>query len=328
MKNHADRLPRFLGLMVAGLILFAAALPSGAASYPAKPIEMIIGAGPGSASDVIGRALAHSARKFIDQPIVVINKTGGGGVVGTEYVIGSKPDGYTILFGFGSGEHIMAPHMQKLPHNPVASLKTVILVTETPIVLAVKGDSPFKKVKDLIDFAKQNPGKASFGATPGGVTQIVPEVLAMKGGAKFVLIPTTGSGATLTQVMGGHITMGSLTPSVAVGPVKSGRVRALAVSSEKRNRVLPDVPTFKEEGFDIVMAAIKGIAVPQNTPEEIVQALHDGFKKCLSDPEFVSFMEKTGEPITYRDSKDYGAYLQNMYKFSGEVIESLGLKAK
>jgi hypothetical protein len=195
MKNNARRLPRFFGLMVAGLILFAAALPSEAASYPAKPIEMIIGAGPGSASDIIGRSLANSVRKFIDQPIVVINKTGGGGVVGTEYVIASKPDGYTILFGFGSGEHIMAPHMQKLPHNPVASLKTVILVTETPIVLAVKGDSPYKKVKDLIDFAKQNPGKASFGATPGGVTQIVPEVLAMKGGAKFVLIPTTGSGA-------------------------------------------------------------------------------------------------------------------------------------
>jgi tripartite-type tricarboxylate transporter receptor subunit TctC len=308
--------------------LLSGSYPAWAASYPTKPLEMIVAYTPGSATDVIARALANTARKYIDQPIVVINKSGGGGVVGNEYVINAKPDGYTLLFGFGSGETLLAPHMQKLPHNPVVSIKSVILVTETPIVQAVKGDSPFKKPKDVVEYAKQNPGKVSFGASAAGFTQITPEVFAMKGGVKFIFIPTSGTGATLTNIMGGHVTMGSLTPSVAVGPYKAGKIRPLAVSSEKRNKVLPDIPTFREEGYDIVMAAIKGIGVPQGTSDEIGRYLHDAFKKTIEDPEFQEFMDKMGEPITYRDSQDFTNYLQGMYKVCGTIIDSLGMKAK
>jgi tripartite-type tricarboxylate transporter receptor subunit TctC len=299
-----------------------------AASYPIKPIEMVVGYSAGSATDIVARALAASARKFIDQPIVVMNKAGGGGQVGNEYVINAKPDGYTVIFGYGSGETIIAPHMLKLPHNPVAAMRPVILVTETAICLAVKGDSPFKTIKDLVEYAKANPGKASFGASPGGFTQITPELLAMKAGVKFNFIPTTGTGATLTNVMGGHVTMGSLTPSVAAGPMKSGKIRVLAVASENRNNMLPDVPTFREEGYDILMAAIKGIAVPKQTPEEAVRFIHDRFKKVIQDPEFVAVMDKLGEPVTYKDTKDFTEYIQKMFKVCGETIEALGMKAK
>ncbi len=301
---------------------------SWAAGYPTKPIEMIVAYSAGSATDIIARALAASARKVIDQPVVVINKAGGGGQVGNEYVINAKPDGYTIIFGYGSGETIIAPHMLKLPHNPIEAMRPVILITETPICLAVKGDSPFKKVKDLVEYAKANPGKASFGASPGGFTQITPELLAMKSGVQFNFIPTTGTGATLTNVMGGHVTMGSLTPSVAAGPMRSGKVRVLAVASETRNKMLPDVPTFREEGYDILMAAIKGIAVPKQTPEEAVRYIHDQFKKIIQDPEFVAVMDKLGEPITYKDTKDFPEYIQKMYKVCGEIIDALGMKAK
>ncbi|MCX5907492.1 MAG: tripartite tricarboxylate transporter substrate binding protein [Deltaproteobacteria bacterium] len=318
-----------LGVLTGFLTLGLSFHPAlGAAKYPSKPIEMVVGYGAGSVTDIVARALANSARKYIDQPVVVMNKAGGGGQVGNEYVINAKPDGYTVIFGYGSGETIIAPHMLKLAHNPVEAMKTVILVTESPMVIAVKGDSPFKKVKDVIEYAKQNPGKVSFGASPGGITYTTPELLAMKGGVKFTFVPTTGTGATLTNVMGGHVSMGSLTPSVAAGPMKSGKIRVLAIASETRNKVLPDVPTFREEGYDIVMAAIKGIAVPKETPEEVIRYLHDAFKKVIEDPEFVGLMDKLGEPITYKDSKDFEIYIQKMYKVCGEIIEALGQKAK
>ena len=317
-----------LGFVFALLFSLSAALPSGAAQYPVKPIEMIVQYSPGSGTDVVARALAHTARKYITQPVVVINKAGGGGVIGNEYVITSKPDGYTILFGLGSGETLFAPHMQKLAHNPVASIKTVMLVTEAPVVLSAKGDSPYKRIKDVVDYAKKNPGKVSFAGSTGGVTQIVPELLAMQAGVKFIFMPTTGTGVTLTNIMGGHVTFGSLHPSVAVGPAKSGKIKVLAVSSEKRNSDMPDVPTLKEEGYDIVMAAIKGIGVPKETPDEIVSYLHDAFKKAIADPEFVKVMDDLGEQITYKNSKDFGDYLQVMYKKCGETIKSLGLSAK
>jgi len=317
-----------ISFILAVLFFLSTALPLCAAQYPTKPIEMIVQYSPGSGTDVVARALAHVARKYITQPVVVINKAGGGGVIGNEYVITAKPDGYTILFGLGSGETLLAPHMQKLPHNPVASIKTVMLVTEAPVALSVKGDSPFKRIKDIIDFAKKNPGKVSFAASTAGFTQIVPEVLAMKAGTKFIFMPTTGTGVTLTNVMGGHVTFGSLHPSVAIGPAKSGKIKVLAISAEKRNPDMPNVPTLREEGYDIVMAAIKGIGVPPGTPDEIVRYLHDGFKKAIADPEFVSVMDKLGEQITYKNSKDFGDYLQLMYKKCGEIIKSLGMSAK
>ncbi len=318
---------RFSFVLAIAVLISLLTAPSWAA-YPTKPIELIVAYSPGSATDVIARALANTARKYIEQPVVVINKAGGGGVVGNEYVITAKPDGYTVLFGLGSGETLLAPHIQKLPHNPVASIKTVMLVTEASIALSVKGDSPYKKLKDVVDFGKQNPGKVSFGASTGGFTQIVPEVFGMKAGMKMVFMPTTGTGATLTSLMGGHVTLGSLHPSVAGGPAKSGKIRVLAVSSEKRSPIMPNVPTFREEGYDIVMAAIKGIGVPQGTPEEAVKYLHDGFKKTIADPEFIAMMDKLGEPIIYKNPKEFSAYLQSMYKVCGEVIASLGMKAK
>jgi tripartite-type tricarboxylate transporter receptor subunit TctC len=315
-----------IGLSVLGFLL--SSVSPGWAKYPTKPIEMVVAYSAGSVTDIVARALAASARKVIEQPVVVINKAGGGGQVGNEYVITSKPDGYTIIFGYGSGETIIGPHMFKLTHNPVEEMRPVIEVTETPICLAVKGDSPFKTVKDVVEYAKQNPGKVSFGASTGGFTQTTPELLAMKAGVKFNFIPTTGTGATLTNVMGGHVTMGSLTPAVASGPLKSGKIRVLAIASETRNKLLPDVPTFREEGYDILMAAIKGIAVPKKTPEEVVRYLHDSFKKIIEDPEFIGVMEKLGEPITYKNTKDFTEYIRNMYKVCGEIIEALGMKAK
>lgn len=317
-----------LGFVLGILLLFSMVLPSQADPYPNRPIEMVVQYSPGSGTDVIARVLAHAARKYISQPIVVINKAGGGGVVGNEYVITAKPDGYSILFGLGSGETLLAPHMQKLPHDPITSIKTVMLVTEAPIVFSVKGDSPFKGIKDVVDFAKKNPGKVSFAASTGGFTQIVPEVLAYKAGTKFIFMPTTGTGVTLTNVMGGHVTFGSLHPSVAIGPAKSGKIRLLAISSEKRNDDMPNVPTMKEEGYDIVMTAIKGIGVPKDTPDEIVRYLHDGFKKAIADPEFVGAMDKLGEQITYKNSKDFGNYLKLMDKKCDELIKAIGLAAK
>lgn len=317
-----------IGVAVLGAGFLLASGSPGWAKYPTKPIEMVVAYSAGSVTDIVARALAASARKVIEQPIVVINKAGGGGQVGNEYVITSKPDGYTTIFGYGSGETIIGPHMFKLNHNPVEEMRPVILVTETPICLAVKADSPFKRVKDVVEYAKQNPGKVSFGASTGGFTQTTPELLAMKGGVKFNFIPTTGTGATLTNVMGGHVTMGSLTPAVAAGPLKSGKIRVLAIASEARNKLLPDVPTFREEGYDILMAAIKGIAVPKKTPEAVIVYLHDSFKKVMDDPEFIGIMEKLGEPITYKNSKDFTEYIQKMYKVCGEIIEALGMKAK
>jgi tripartite-type tricarboxylate transporter receptor subunit TctC len=129
---------------IAIFVLLSATASSWAANYPARPIELIVAYSPGSGTDVIARALANTARKYIEQPVVVINKAGGGGVVGNEYVINAKPDGYSVLFGLGSGETLLAPHMQKLPHNPVASIKTVLLVTEASIALSVNGDSPYR----------------------------------------------------------------------------------------------------------------------------------------------------------------------------------------
>ncbi len=307
--------------------LFFTEAPLCAELYPTKQIEMVVGFNPGSATDIVARAFANVARKYIPQPIIVVNKSAGSGAVANEYVINAKPDGYTILCGMG-GDATITPHMQDLPHNPVFSLKPVIHVTETPIVLATKGDSPFNKPRDIIEYAKANPGKVSYAATAGGFTQIVPELFAMKGGVKFVFVPSTGSGASLTSAMGGHTTLGSITPSVAAGPYKAGKIKIIGISSEERNKALPGAPTFKEEGFDIVMGSCKGITVPKETPDHIVNYLHAAFKKCIQDPEFVDFMDKAGEPITYKDPKDFKRYLETTHKIAGQIVESLGMGKK
>ena len=309
------------GSLALGLSFYPA---FGAPKYPSKPIEMVVGYGAGSATDIVARALATSARKYIDQPVVVMNKAGGGGQVGNEYVITARPDGYTIIFGYGSGETIIAPHMLKLSHNPVEAMRTVILVTETPMVIAVKGDSPFKKIKDVIEYAKQNPGKSLLRGQPGGHYPDHAGAFGHESRGEIQFHSDNGNGSYPDECHGRPCQHGFPHPVGGGGTGEVGEDPGLAVASETRNKMLPDVPTFREDGYDIVMAAIKGVAVPKQTPDEVIRFLHDAFKKAIEDPEFVAVMDKIGEPITYKDSKEFEDIFKRCIRSAGKSSRSWG----
>lgn len=278
----------FLALAVAGIAF---------AQFPTKPLNYVIAFNPGGESDIFARAQQPLLEKILGQKVIINYKIGGGGAVGWADLLKQKPDGYTF-----TGHNL--PHIILQPlTTPNSGYKTKEIVPvytfmSTPCVLAVNAKSPIKSVEDFVKYAKANPGAALVGGSASAsANEIAQKVFDKVAGIKTTYIPFTGSGDAIPALLGNHVT--ALMTYTTMGNTYEGEVRLLAVASEKRVSSLPQVPTFRELGYDLVEGAFRGAAVPPGTPDSVKKALADAFEKVNKDPEFAKKMEASGFKLEF-----------------------------
>ncbi len=299
--------------------------------YPNKPITLVCQFAAGGSTDLIGRALATVASKYLGQPVVVENKPGASGTIGTHYVLTSKPDGYTLLTT-SSGNFTSTPLTQQVPYDPIKDVKHIFNVSEHAIVFVVNADSPWKTVEEFAAYVKQNPGKLHYGQnSPGGATHMAMEMFRKAAKLDMKMIPYGSGGAeVVAALLGKHVDCAVFHPQEVGEHIKQGKLRALTVFSNKRLVSFPDIPTAKEKGYKVVLTVPKGISGPAKLPSDVVKKLHDAFKQAMNDPEFIEITKKIGENeyLSYMSGPEISKYLNEMYYDMEPLIKELGLYKK
>jgi putative tricarboxylic transport membrane protein len=315
----------FIIMLVAALTVPGAALAQD--KFPSKPITLIVPFSAGGSTDLLGRAVEKIWPKYSPQPLVLINKPGGGGVVGTEFVVRSKPDGYTLFLGYGSGHDVVMPHLQKMPYDPYKDLVAVCRLSVHSVVIVTGAKSEFSSMKDMIAWSKKE-GKpiTSSVSTKAGAVDITITAMAKAAGINVVTVPFAGGADAVTALAGGHVMIGGGHPSEVVPHIKAGRFKPLAVALPERDPALPNVPTLKEEGINVyTWGSIKGVAAPAATPKEVVEYLETTFKKVCEDAEFKKIMADLDQPIMYQDSAAFTKFLQQAFGDYGKLIKDLNI---
>jgi len=299
------------------------------AAYPDKPIQLIVPYGAGGSTDVLARAITQVAPRFFPQPVVVVNKAGGGGIPGRVDVVKAKNDGYTLLFGWGSGEDLVVPHQRSLPYDIFKDFETICRISVHSIVLASPVTAPYKTLPELVTWAKANEPVTATVSTKGASVDITLLLFAKAAGFKLTTIPGAGGAEAITRLVGGHVPFGGNHPSEVLPHFKADRLRGLAVAFDKRDPSVPEIPTFKEFGYDVVTAgSVKGVAVPKGTPKEIISYLEKKFKEIADDAEFQKIMKDIGQPVLYQNAAEYTAWFKAAYDQYGQLIKTLGIETK
>jgi tripartite-type tricarboxylate transporter receptor subunit TctC len=297
-----------------------------AQQFPAgKPIEMTVMFGAGSAADVTARELAKGMEKALGVPVPVVNRTGGGGAIGYSYVQQQKPDGYSIIWNSNSVSTNYHAGVMSFDYKAFDAVARVS--TETPAI-AVRNDAPWKTLKDLIDYAKANPGKVRIGNSgTGSHTHFVAGALFGSNGAKITNVPFT-EGQAVVNLLGSRIEGVVQLPAAVVGQVKSGELRVLAVLGEKRDPVFPDVPTAKELGYTVALDMWRGIAVPTGTPKPVVAKLQDAIRASVESQSFKDAGKTIGFVPAYLPAQDFAKLIANDDVRLAQLMDELGLKKK
>ena len=272
--------------MIRTFLALAAALslPALAQDYPNKPIRILVGYSAGGGNDIIVRAMQPEMQKGLGQPVIVENRPGAQSIIAAEAGAKAAPDGYTVFMGPSGPMTINPATYTKLPYDPVRDFAPVSMISTFPLIAVVSASGP-KSIKELIDYAKTNPGKANY-ASSAGIFQIATELFKQRTGSNFVMIPYKGSGESVQAVIGGQVTVTLVDPPPASGPIKSGTVRALAVTSAKRHPGFPDVPTMAEAGVrDMEVPVWTAFFVPAKTPPAIVARLQKEVARVVQTPE-------------------------------------------
>src|SRR4051812_13092404 len=293
------------------LALAALCGAAGAQDYPSKPITMVVPFPPGGVAEIVGRPLASIMEKSLKQPIMLINRPGAGGAVGMASVAKGAADGYTILMGLSSisifpvSERING----KQPPYELKEFAPIALVTADPTVLVVRTDGPYKTIKDFVDAAKANPGKINYSSSGVyGTLHVAMEIFANAAGIQLFHVPYQGGGPAVTALLGGQVQALASGPAAAIGQIKAGKMRALASWGSERLALLPEIPTFKELGYDAEFYIWSGVFVPAATPPDIRMELRAAVREAANSPEFKSAMEKVSTPVAYLDAPEFQKY--------------------
>ncbi len=300
--------------------------PSGAAEYPAKPITFILPYPAGGSTDMTTRALANAARKFLGQPIIIENKPGGGATVGPTLLLNRPPDGYTI--GLITSGVSIAYHMGKLSFNPSEDITHIMRWGGYLFGIAVRADAQWKNIQEFIRYSKENPGQVTYASVGVGTSpHLAMEELALAAGnIRWVHIPSKGGAETNTALLGGHVD--AVSGSSGLQLVDAGKFRLLATYGEQRSERYAQVPTLKEIGYPVVSASPLGIIGPPGMARQIVNRLHDAFKKAMDDPDFHSIMKKFDMSILYLNTDDYAKFFRRDSEQIGKLVQKLGLQKK
>ena len=317
-----------LGILLLGailvVVLFARPCISAEdpAKYPSRPITLIVQWAPGGTVDLTGRKLGELASKTLGQPIVVESKTGGGGVIGTAAVAKAAPDGYT--FGTASyGPLVYVPHLRETPYKTKEDFTFIMQYLDMTQLFYVRAETPWKTFKEFIEAVRSNPGKMSY-SSPGQLSgqHLFMEQVFAEEKVKISHVPVSGGAEAVTQILGGHIE-GALC-SEGAPHVKTGKLRALAVQSEKRSPDFPEVPTFLEMGYKLEAIVWTGLYGPKGIDPQLVQKVFEAFKKAYEDPSYRELCKTLVLVPTYRDSEAFRQMVFRQYDTNGVVLKQLG----
>ncbi len=311
-----------------GALLVLACMPVFAQeSYPSRPITLIVPFPPGGVADLTGRPTAIALEKVLKQPVVIANRPGAGGAVGNSLVANAKPDGYTLLMALSSISVI--PEADKLfdrkPAYTLDQLAPLALISADPTILVVHPSLPVKSLKELIALAKAKSGQMSY-STSGiyGALHMPMEMFLHAANLKMRAVHTNGGGPAITILLGGHVEMTVGGPAAIASHVKAGRLRPIVGWGAKRHEAFPQVPTFKELGYDIEYYIWAGVFAPKGTPEPVMKTVRDAVRKAVDDPDFKATMQKIDSPIQYLDAPEFAKYWANDAKRLAEAVKAVG----
>ncbi len=317
-----------LKLILAFAVAATAGVSSAQSDYPTRPIRMVVPFPPGGPTDIVARPLAQKLSENLGQQVIVDNRGGAGGTIGADQVAKSAPDGYTLLMGTVGTQAINVSLYQKLPYDPNKDLAPVTLVAAAPVALVVHPSVAVGSVADLLALAKSKPGTLTFGTAGSGTPgHLSGEIFKSMTGAQITHVPYKGSAPAVADLIGGQIALMFDPVQSVLAHVKSGKVKAIAVSGAKRSGVLPEVPTIAESGVPgYETTAWWGIAVPAKTPEAIVKRLHAEIAKALQAPQVRARMQEIGiEPVGLGPA-EFAAFQQAEIAKWGKAVKDSGAK--
>jgi tripartite-type tricarboxylate transporter receptor subunit TctC len=320
---------------VGAVALIALALIAGAAAaqtkFPERALRLVVPFAPGGVNDIIGRRYAQEMTRALGQNVIVENRAGASGAIGSLEVVRAKPDGHVLLIA-NTTTHVINPvAMANIGYDPLKDFAPIAVITVVPTAVAIHPSLPVKNLKQLVSFAKANPGKLSYGsAGTGSITNMTGELFKKLGGGLDILhIPYKGAGPGLQDLVAGHIPM--YTPTISATPLayhKQGRIRMLAVCAEKRLQAAPDVPTVIEAGMpEMVVYAFNAIFTTANTPKAVVDQLHQATLQAMHEADFQDFLRKAGaEPVSDSSPDKTTRFLVSEIRRWTPIINEMGLK--
>lgn len=300
-----------------------------AQQYPTRPIRLVVASSPGGASDILARLLAQKLGEELGEQVVVDNRGGASGVIGTSIVAGAAPDGYTLLI-IQPSLTINPSMVRKLPYDAVRDFAPVSWVVDAVQIMTVNRTVPAKSVQDLIALAQASPGRLTFGSPGIGTSpHMTAELFKQTAGVDMPQVVFKGSGAAFISLISGEISAAVSTALSAMPHIRSGRIRSLAVTASKRLKILPEVPTFVESGLPtFVTTQWFGVLAPAGTPRPIINRLYQALTRGASSPDFVERMTAQGVDVVNRKPEEFAAMIKREIAQWAKVIEAAGIKPR
>jgi tripartite-type tricarboxylate transporter receptor subunit TctC len=321
---------KLITTLAASLVACSLASPVLAQKYPDRPLTWIIPFGPGTVTDNSARVVAKVLGEKIGQPVLVENRPGAAGIVGTEFVMNAKPDGYTFLYGSSGPMATYSSLYKKLSYSTLKSFTPVHAMSASPLIMVVNAASPFKSVKDFVEYGKANPEKLNFGTSGTGTSQhLTGELLQLAAGFKMTHVPYKAGASQMADLLGGNIQAMFEYSSVVKPQIESGKLRPLGITTAERMKNMPDVPTFVEQGFpDVQISAWAVIMLPANAPQEVVDKLAFAFAETMKDPSIVAYFDSTDAvSLAHIGPKQMPAFIESETVKFGTLVRKSGVQA-
>jgi tripartite-type tricarboxylate transporter receptor subunit TctC len=317
--------------MIRSLATLLMALPLAAAAqdYPSKPIRMIVPYTAGGAADTVARSIGNKLGELLGQPIVIENRTGAGGIIGTDFVAKSAPDGYTLVSTLGPSHHTIQFFSKNVPYDPVKDFTAVMLVGTAPQTLVVPASLPVSSMTELVEYAKRNAGKVSFGTSGVGTSQHLGGLLLNNAaGIDMVHVPYKGGAAALNDVLGAQVQVGLLVLSNVLPHIRAGKLRALGVLEAKRAKGAPSIPTVAEAGIAgyAIPDTWAGILGPAGIPAPVLSRLSAELTKAVNSPDVLSRLEGAGFEVVGSSPKEFGDLLAGSVDTYRRIVTRAGIK--
>jgi tripartite-type tricarboxylate transporter receptor subunit TctC len=303
--------------LIVVLLLFAFQFAQ-AQEYPTKPVTLVIASQAGGSHDLTARAVTSVATDYLGQPIIVLIKAGGGGAIASDFVSRAAPDGYTLLFG-GPGWSTTLPAVEGRSKGPDNLVAVCRINYSSPLILA-RPDMPYKTLREMVAWAKANPGKLVFGNTgPWGASDMPWKMVMKETGITTKVVPYDGGGPALMAILGGHIDVAGLFTAQSLSYINAGKLSALAIVDNKRIPDLPNVPTAQEEGVNVIYHMWRAVLAPKGTPRPVIDKLALAFKKMTEDKSVIPMIRQFGDQIQYLGPDEFAIEWRAEYELHKEL---------
>lgn len=294
-----------------------------AGEYPEKPVKLIVPWKAGGDTDVLMRIIAHYAGKYLGQPMVVVNVGGVGGTLGARQGKDAKPDGYTLT---ATHESVITSYIVGVAEFNYSQFQPIANMIATPAIVAARPDASWNNMKDLVTEAKKKPGEIKFGATLGSTSHFFPLMIAYEAGIEFKIVGYEGTADRQTALLGGFIDLGESNPASGKKYFEAKKLKGLGIARAQRHPMLPDIPTLKEQGLNVIFEVNRGICAPLNTPIPIVDKLVAAFKKASADHELIEKIKEHGTLVNFLPPAEYKKHIDEETNKYTMLAKKFGLE--